>query len=207
VWLLGGAVAWSQQAGTRPVQSAPQAQSISWLMMPQLQKELEIVPEQKEQLQKINSQSQARMTEAYKKLQDVPVEERQSKYYELLRELGDETEQQVRDVLLPMQIKRLQQIVLQMKLQQLQWGLAAGFASDELAGELGITNEQREEFTKREKEVREEVQKKTQEFYKQMQEETREKLMGVLTPEQKAKLAALTGPKFDWTAATVETKK
>jgi hypothetical protein len=187
------------QGDGRPVQAwAQQAQSLQWLMTPQIQKELEIVPEQKERLDKISRESQAKLAEAYKALNELPVEERQSKYYELLRESYEGTEKQVREVLLPIQIKRLQQIVLQMKLQQLQWGMAAGFTSDELAAELKITDEQREEFQKKEKELREEIQKKTQEFYKKMQEESREKLMEVLTPEQRAKLAALTGPKFEW---------
>jgi hypothetical protein len=187
------------RAQARPVQPyVPQTQSLQWLITPQIQKELEIVPEQKEQLDKLSRESQAKMAEAYKGLSEVPAEERQSKYYELLRESTEATEKEVRKVLLPIQIKRLQQIVLQMKLQQLQWGMAAGFASDELADELKITDEQRAEFQKKEKELREEIQKKTQEFYKKLQEESREKLMDVLTPEQKQKLAALTGPKFEW---------
>jgi hypothetical protein len=187
------------QAGGRPVQPwMPQTQFLQWLAAPQIQKELEIVPEQKEKLDKISRESQTKMAEAYKSLSDVPAEERQSKYYELLRESYESSEKQVREVLLPIQVKRLQQIVLQMKLQQMQWGMASTFASDELAAELNITDEQREAFQKKEKEVREEIQKKTQEFYKKLQDESREKLLEVLTPEQKAKLSALTGPKFEW---------
>jgi hypothetical protein len=190
--------AWAQGGG-RPVQPwVPQTQSLQWLMAPQIQKELEIVPEQKEKLDKINRESQTKLQEAYKAINDVPPEERQARYYELLRESYESSEKQAREVLLPIQIKRLQQIVLQMKLQQMQWGMAAAFTSDELAAELKITDEQRDEFQQKEKEVREEIQKKTQEFYKKMQDESREKLLQVLTPEQKAKLAALTGPKFEW---------
>ncbi|HTN75834.1 MAG TPA: hypothetical protein VL096_11330 [Pirellulaceae bacterium] len=190
--------AFGQAVVRQPAQwSNPQGQSLYLLLTPQMQKELEIIPEQREQLEKIRTTSQTRMTEGYKKLQDVPVEERQAKYMELYRELGDATEKEVRDVLLPMQIKRLRQIALQTKLQQVQWGSGA-LLGDELVAELEITAEQKAKFAEKEKEVREEVQRKTQEFYKQLQEESRNKLLDVLTPEQRRKLEGLTGPKYEW---------
>jgi hypothetical protein len=178
--------------------SYPQAQSLYLLLTPQMQKELEIVPEQQEQLEKLKTKSHTQLTESYKKIQDVPVEERQAKYLEVLREVGEETEKEVRDILLPMQIKRLRQIALQTKLQQMQWGGAQALLADELAEELDITAEQKAKFAETEKELREEIQRKTQEFYKQLQDESRTKLLEVLTPEQRRKLEGLSGPKYEW---------
>ena len=184
--------------GQAPQWSSPQGQSLYLLLTPQMQKELEIVPEQLEQLQKISKKSQAELSEGYKKLQDVPAEERQAKYMELYRDLGEATEKEVRDVLLPMQIKRLRQIALQTKLQQMQWGASSTLMADELVAELGVTDEQKVKFAETEKEIRAEIQKKTQEFYKQLQEESRAKLLDVLTPDQRRKLEGLTGPKYEW---------
>lgn len=197
-WISGSV--WGQAAGGYQAGqwSSPQGQSLYLLLTPQMQKELEIVPEQREQLEKIRTKSQAELTESYKKLQDVPAEERQAKYMQLYRELGEATEKEVRDVLLPMQIKRLRQIALQTKLQQMQWGASSALMADELIEELDITAEQKAQFAEKEKELRAEIQKKTQEFYKQLQEESRAKLLDVLTPEQRRKLDTLTGPKYEW---------
>ncbi len=178
--------------------SNPQGQSLYLLLTPQMQKELEIVPEQLEQLQAIQKKSQLQLSDGYKKLQEVPAEERQAKYMELYREMGEATEKEVRDVLLPMQIKRLRQIALQTKLQQMQWGTTSALMADELVAELEITDQQKARFAEAEKEMRAEIQKKTQEFYKQLQEESRAKLLDVLTPEQRRKLDGLTGPKYEW---------
>lgn len=207
-WFIGGVVVlglmtgsvWGQAAGGYQAGqwSNPQGQSLYLLLTPQLQKELEIVPEQREQLEKIRTKSQTQLTESYKKLQEVPAEERQAKYMELYRELGETTEKEVREVLLPMQVKRLRQILLQTKLQQMQWGASSALLGDELVTELEITAEQKAAFVEKEKEMRAEIQKKTQEFYKQLQEESRAKLLEVLTPDQRRKLEGLTGPKYEW---------
>lgn len=203
-WLLAGmavlALATSaagQAQSSRPWVN-PQGESLYLLMTPQLQKELEIVPEQKERLAKISQESQARLREAYKKVAELPAEERQEKYLDVMREMGEATEKEVRDVLLPMQVHRLRQILIQTKLMQLQWGGANAFLHTELAEELQITDEQKRAFAEKEKEVREEIRRKTAEFHKQMQEEMRTKMMGVLTPEQRRQLDALTGPKYEW---------
>lgn len=192
-------VAWGQAVASRPYGGGSTlGQSLYWLTTPQIRKELEIVPEQQERLAQLQKDSQTKLSEAYKKLADVPQEERQQKYIELTKELGEESEKQVRDILLPMQIQRLKQILLQTKMQQMQWGGANAFIVDELAEELEISDEQKAKFAEKEKELRAEIQKKTQEFYKKLQEETRAELLDVLTEEQRAKLQRLTGPTFEW---------
>jgi hypothetical protein len=163
-----------------------------------MQKELEIVPEQLDKLREVQKESQTRLQDAYRKLTDVPAEERQAKYMEVYREHNEETEKQVIDILLPQQIKRLKQILLQQRLAQLQWGGAAAFQSAEVAEALGITDEQRQKLQEKELELRKEIQEKTQAFYKQLQEESREKMLEVLTIEQRRRLEGLVGEKYEW---------
>ena len=187
--------------GTRAVY--PTGQSLMYLLYyPQLQKEIDIVDDQKAELQKIQSEMQAKMTESYKTLnekQDGDQLQRQQKYMELYQSLGKETEEKVAKVLLPHQKKRLSQIMLQMKLSQTSYGygFAGALEGDEVGKELGITDAQREELKKKEEKVRAEFMKKYQEFYKKLNDETREELMSVLTPAQRKKLEDLLGAKFD----------
>jgi Spy/CpxP family protein refolding chaperone len=175
-------------------------QAIYWLANDQMVDELDILPDQKEKLTKLRNDMQTKSSEAYKAINfnELPQEERTTKYYEIMNKLGDETAKEVEKILLPHQIKRLKQIMTQTRLGQLGYGGAATLGGDDIAKELGITDEQREELKKKEEEVRQDMQKKTQEFYKKLQEEAREKLFSVLTPAQRKKLDELTGEKFEW---------
>ena len=181
----------------------PSGQSLMYLLYyPQFQKEIEIVDDQKAELQKIQAESTAKMTEAYKAFnnqQEGDQQQRQQKYMELYQSLAKETEEKVAKILLPHQKKRLNQIMLQMKLSQSSYGygFAGALEGDDVGKELGITDTQREELKKKEEKIRSELTKKYQEFYKKLNEETREEMMSVLTPAQKKKLEDLLGEKFE----------
>lgn len=190
---------WAQGAIQQPVQWAnPMGQSLYLLLAPQIQQELEIVPEQKDKLIALQKDSQTKMMEAYKTIGEVPAEERMTKYNDVMRTLGDEVDKQVQDILLPQQIRRVKQISLQMRLQQMGYGMAGALHSEDLAKELAITNEQKEQLKQKEVEIRKEIQDKTKEFYEKLQHDSREKIFGVLTEDQRRKLDALIGEKFTW---------
>jgi Spy/CpxP family protein refolding chaperone len=177
------------------------AQAIYWLSYDQMVQELDILPDQKEQLDKLRLGAQTRMSEAYKSIdfKDVPPERRSAKYNEVIQRVNEETAKEVEKILLPHQIRRLKQIMTQTRLAQLGYGGgAAALGGDELAAELGLTDEQLAELKKKEEEVRQDLQKKTQEFYKKLQEESREKMFSVLTAAQRKKLDELIGEKFEW---------
>ncbi|MBC7853175.1 MAG: hypothetical protein IAF94_07045 [Pirellulaceae bacterium] len=182
----------------------PNSQPLMYLLYyPQMQKEIEIIDDQKVELEKIQKEMQAKMSEAYKTFGDAKIEdpqERQKKYMEIYQDISKETDEQVNKLLLPHQKKQLTQIMLQMKLQQsgYGYGFAGALGGDDVAKELGITDAQKEELRKKEEEVRAGMQKKYQEFYKKLQEETTKELMSVLTPAQRKKLEELTGAKFQW---------
>jgi hypothetical protein len=176
------------------------AQAVYWLSNDQMLNELDIVPEQQEKLEKLGKEMQTKTAEAYKAINfnELKPEERTTKYYEVINKISKETAKGVEEILLPHQTKRLKQIMTQTRLQQLGYGGAAALTGDEVAQELGITEEQRDELKKKEEEIRQDMQKKTQEFYKKLQEESREKLFSVLTPAQRKKLDELIGEKFEW---------
>jgi hypothetical protein len=143
---------------------------------------------------------QTKATGAYKSINfgDLKPEERTNKYYGVMNKLGDEIAKEVEKILLPHQIKRLKQIMTQTRLRQLGYGGGAAIlCGGELAKELGITDEQREQLQK-EGEVRQDLQDKTQESYKNLQEKSREKICTVLTPAQRKRLDELIGERFEW---------
>jgi len=198
--LAMSSMATAQQGGVSPFgwQQNSLGQSIYWIMTPQIQKELEMVSDQVDRLKQAQVDSQQRLREAYQQLGEVPAEDRQAKYLEIYRQANEATEKQVRKILLPHQIDRLRQILLQQRLAQLQWGSAAAITDEVVVEELGITEAQQKQLRERERELRQEIQKKTREFYQKLQDESREKMLEVLTSAQRRRLDALTGEKFQW---------
>lgn len=199
-----GQVAEGRAGGGQQYQYAnPMGQSLGWLYMTQIQKELEVLPEQREQLDQLRTEVNAKLSELYKSLNEGDRTEWQKKYYEASKELGEETEKKVRQILLPHQINRLKQIALQMKLASAGYGSAYALTADsDVADELEISEEQKSELRDKEKELQAEIRAKTQEFYKQLNEEAREKLLSVLSPAQRQKLDRLIGDKFEWQVQT-----
>lgn len=186
---VGGEARWAY--------ASPMGQTLNWLLYPQIQGEIDLVPDQKTAIDKIRNEMNSKLQESYKELKDVDPAERQKKYYETYMKLGAETDKRVEQVLLPHQAKRVRQIALQMRLANSGYGSATAFHSEEIAKELGITPEQVDEFKKREVELRQEIQEKTREFYKKLNEDAREKMMSVLTSAQRQKLKELEGDKFE----------
>ena len=176
----------------------PMGQSLSNLWMPQMEKELEIVPEQKEAIAKLRTEVMEQMRSLWTNTGEGEPQERMARYQEAAKKLGEDTEKKLQEILLPHQIRRLTQINLQMKLSQTGYGSAAALAGDDLAKELGLSEEQRAKLRETEQEVLKEVREKLAQFQKQLQEESREKLLGVLTASQRKKLEELTGAKFDY---------
>ncbi len=179
----------------------------NWLILlrvEKVQKELELVDDQKAKLREIGEKSMARLREAFPRpeaVQELSREERQARFAEMRKKmeaLNQETRKAVEEVLLPHQLERLKQISLQIRGTQ-------ALDDPEVAKELGITDEQKQKFAQ----IREESMNKGRELFtsgqrEQMREkfealrkETDEKLLAVLTAEQKEKFEKMKGPKFE----------
>ena len=170
--------------------------TLQWLWGEQMEKELEIVPDQKEALTKLRTDAYAKIRTLYD-MSIADPQERMKKYNESAKALNEETEKKVQEILLPHQHRRIKQIALQIQLQSLGYS-GGGLQGGSLADELKITDEQKVQLQEKQKEVQKEMQEKTQAFYKQLQEESREKLLNVLTPAQRKQLDELIGEKFQW---------
>jgi Spy/CpxP family protein refolding chaperone len=139
-----------------------------------------------EQIQKVKELS-VKQREA---LQDVPQEERRAK----MQEINKANNEAVAKILKPEQLKRAKQISLQ------QMG-ASALRNEEVAKALKISEDQKDKIREIQTKAREESQglgrdeegrKKRQEITKA----TNEKVMGVLTAEQKTKLKEMQGETF-----------
>lgn len=151
-----------------------------------VQEELKLSDEQVTKVKEL----QEKQRESFQGLRDLSQEERRTK----MQEAAKAQTEAVAKLLKPAQLKRVKQISLQ------QAGVRA-INDEEVAKALSVTDEQkekireigRESFEKlRELGRDEEAAKKRQELMK----ETNEKMMGVLTAEQKTKLKAMQGEPF-----------
>jgi len=173
-----------------------------------VQKELELVADQKEKLKEIAEKAAAKARDnfaAMGKLRDASEEERKAKFTEMgnaMRAQAEQTKKDIEEVLLPHQLERLKQIALQVR------GLAA-LDDKEVQDALRITEEQKEKmkslregmFEKLRGSMRraeDEGERKAQrEKFEAARKEVEAKILDVLTPEQKEKFDKMKGAKVD----------
>ncbi len=175
------------------------------LQSEQVQKELELVDDQKEALKKISESMRTDMREMFTGMQGLSSEERTKKFEEMRGKMETkqkEYQAKVDEVLLPNQRDRLKQITMQVS------GNSA-LTSDDAVKALGLTDDQKEKIKKIGEDARTEMRTlfqgggqgtdrtAQQEKMDKMRKDTEEKIMAVLTSEQKAKLEELKGKKFE----------
>ena len=157
------------------------------LRMPNIQKELELVEEQKQKVEEIIKAYYDKMREGsqydWAELRELSTEERQKKYAEIrekrmevMKVAGKEAEEAIEKALLPHQFKALKQINLRTRGSSMLYSQA-------VLGQLEITDEQKEKLTK----IRQQMQEKMQ----KLQAESQKKTLEVLTAEQREKLGEM----------------
>jgi Spy/CpxP family protein refolding chaperone len=170
---------------------------VGLVMREDVQQELQLVDEQQEKVNAVSEETRNRIQEEFRdvfsQMQDLDEEERQERLDEIrqrIEKINSDMEKRLKKVLMPHQFDRLKQISLQTRIQQMG---AEALTSGELAETLGLTDAQREKLERRQAEVQEELQEKM----RQLRLEARDKILAVLTPEQRAKVESLMGDQFD----------
>jgi Spy/CpxP family protein refolding chaperone len=175
------------------------------LQSEQVQKELELVDDQKTKLNEIRDKAMAKMREAFgdrEALKNLSAEERKTRFAEAGKKLAaqaEETKKEIEGVLVPQQIGRLNQIALQVRgvaaLQDKEVQQALGITSDQMDKMKSIGDASREKFRSAMEGLSgQERRAKFQELRKQVEDE----VVGVLTSEQKEKFDKMKGPKFEF---------
>ena len=175
----------------------PMGPSMQYLQGPQMEKELDIVPEQRDAITSLRREVMEKTRGLWTSTAEGDPQSRSERYQQAAKALADETEKKIQQLLLPHQLRRLSQIVLQQKLRQAGYGSAKALLADEFTDELGISEAQKEKLRETEQELAREIREKTQEFQKKLQAESREKLLSVLTRAQRRRLEGMLGEPFE----------
>jgi Spy/CpxP family protein refolding chaperone len=162
-----------------------------------VQQELQLVDEQSDNVAGVVEEARNRMRDEFRDLfrqmGNLSDEERQERFDEIrsrVESINADMEKRLKKALLPHQFERLKQIDLQARIQQRG---AEALTSGELADVLNLTDAQRKKLEQRSEEVQQELQEKIQ----QLRIEARNKILAVLSPDQRAKLEAMMGDQFD----------
>ncbi len=168
---------------------------IYMLMNKAIQKDVDITPEQLEDLDKLRKEHYSAMRNAYSSMQDVPLERRRAMMEKIREKQVKRTanlEKKVNNILMPIQSDRLKQIFMQQQIRAM--GFSGIVNSDALAKELGLTEKQEKELRAKAMEL----QKSLQERMVQLRKEAHAELFKVLTPEQQAKIKKITAEPFEY---------
>jgi Spy/CpxP family protein refolding chaperone len=169
----------------------------------QVQKELELVDDQKQEIAKITEDSRQGLGDLFGGLRDLPQEERQAKMREMREKMearNKETEEKINKVLLAHQQKRLKEIALQVR------GIAA-LSDDAVAKELALSADQKDQIKK----VTEDADQARRDLFQNaggdreglrekgqaIRTESEQKALAVLTADQKTKFEDMKGKKFE----------
>jgi Spy/CpxP family protein refolding chaperone len=156
------------------------ASEVMLLNRSDVQKELELVDEQIDQIGKIPP---INMREMFEQVSDLSRDEQRAKMGELMKAAQDKTKNAIKEILLPHQAERLGQLVIQFQMR----GGAGLTSSEDLAKQLNITDEQREKLRTKARGLEQELRKKLL-----------ADLLKELTPEQQAKYKELVGEPFEF---------
>ncbi len=163
------------------------------LMSDEVREELEISEDQQADLRAMGDEMRDQMRSMFEGMRDLPEDERRARFATIREDMQDlqaEAEGRLQDVLLPHQVARLKEINLQ---QQVRRDGLSGALRGDLAEELGITDEQREQMVAKAQELQAEMQQKIAELRKDAQDE----LMSLLTAEQRSKIESMLGTDFE----------
>ena len=165
------------------------------LARPDVLKELELVGEQKKQLEEIGKKYYEQLREGsrlnWEEIRKLPQEEQKAKYAEMneqRKKMAEEARKQVEKVLLPHQLKTLKEVNLRT------YGVWMLYNARTL-DQLEATDEQKEKLQK----IREEMQQKIQD----LQKESFDKSLELLTPKQREQLEEMTSQGYGGVNYTV----
>ena len=167
------------------------------LQRDEVRQEIQLVDEQQQQLEaladELRDEMRTEMRDLFGQMRDLSEEDRRARFDEIrtrMEEIRADAESRVEKVLLPHQLERLKQIDVQARIQRQG---AAALTGGQLAETLNLTPDQQQKLQAR----AEEVQREMDEQIRQLRLEARNKILEVLTAEQRAKLESLMGEQFD----------
>jgi len=170
------------------------------LMSDEVRQEVNLSEEQQQELRAMGEETRNEMRERMRNMwqgfRDMSDEERAAAREDMQAEMEEmrvEIDNRVKKVLKPEQFERLRQIELQQQINRR--GSSSALSQGRVAEELGLTDEQRQQMQAKAAEAQKELEEKMQ----KLRNEAREKVLSVLTADQRAKFDALLGTPFEMT--------
>ena len=164
------------------------ADKFSMLQNPAIQKEIELVDEQVQQIRKIQKEFGKKIKD---QLKGGISGDKARNLGEMIKKLKEEQQEQIKEILLEHQRERLNQVSLQQTLRNS--GTANALASKSFREELGLSDEQVKGLREKAAELKKEMEEKI----KKMREEMKEELLGELSSSQRRKLKKMLGDKYE----------
>jgi hypothetical protein len=174
------------------------AMSSSMLLMNEkVREELDLVDDQVKALEELQEKAREKMTELFQDMRNGGGGDRQQAFEELrpkMEAMTKDLEQDVDEILLPDQRKRLKQLTNQMRVRG-RSGVGTGLLdNEELKKELEITSEQEEKM----RAEAEKAQAMLREETAKLQKKAIDKVLEVLSADQRKKYEDLVGDQFDF---------
>jgi len=183
----------------RGMMQSPAAMWGMLLQAPTVQKDLNLTEDQQAKIKELSEKARAGMAELFQGMRDLSPEEQQARRAEMGKR-AEEQRKSLEGILLPNQVARLKEIVLQRR------GLSA-LQDKEIQETLALSDEQKEKL----KTIQADARKKSQEVFQnqdleqqarreklqEIQKEASEAATAVLTSEQKEKFEKMQGTKLD----------
>ncbi|MEW4561714.1 hypothetical protein AB1K70_04265 [Bremerella sp. JC770] len=154
-----------------------------------VQKELEIVPSQLDDIRELGQEMRESMRDMFQGMRNASEDERRE-MFDKLRSAREDMEADLSKVLMPAQLERLKQIQVQ---QQSSGRGGVSFANPRIAEALGLTEAQLADLREKAEELQTEMRAKVEELRKQADDE----LLQMLTPEQQKKWKEMVGDPFE----------
>ncbi len=154
-----------------------------------VQKELEVVPSQLDDIRELGQDMRESMREMFQGMRNASEDERRE-MFDKLRTAREDMEKDLEKVLMPAQLQRLKQIQVQ---QQSRGRGGVSFSNPRIAEALGLTEAQLADMRDKAEELQTEMREKIEELRKQADEE----LLQMLTPEQQKKWKEMMGDPFE----------
>lgn len=154
-----------------------------------VQKELEVVPSQLEDIRKLGDEMRNSMRDMFQGMRNASEDERRE-MFDKLRTAREDVEKDLEKVLMPAQLQRLKQIQVQ---QQSRGRGGVSFSNPRIVEALGLTEAQLADLRDKAEELQNEMRAKVEELRKQADAE----LLQMLTPDQQKKWKEMMGDPFE----------
>lgn len=169
--------------------------------------EIELVDDQYKKMQQFNQELQTAMMKEVQammkpaksgdgKINNQSIQLRGTKLKELMKQQKEEAEKKLKDLLLPHQIKRLEQLSHQVSMKKA--GAANALTNGKLKEELDLSDDDVAKLKARSKELNEKLEKDIA----ALKAKAKKDLLNVLSSSQRKKLEELTGDEFEYKEQT-----